>query len=398
MTQTTGADSAPAGAPTVRSVLASYGNRGPGFDTVRLLAATGVMFHHSLGIKYDIVQGDWLFKFSQGYSHLGLMSVAVFFSISGFLVTPGLLKSGNVLEYLSRRFMRIMPLLAVVVVLTALVLGPILTDLTLAEYFSSGETWAYLRNITTSLRLQLPGVTNHLGTNSINNPLWTLRYEWLCYLIVAVSSVVLILRFKLAFVALWIATLIAFPMLFGFYEADSGKLGQLGNLLYLFGYFGAGVVLCLYSDRAPWSIGWLVFAFVALLIILASGYAHIVAPAIVTYLVIGVGLIRMPWSDFLSKADLSYGVYLTHALVLTILMNIYTFASPYWLFAFCLPLSYAAALATWTFIEKPALEHKSAPADFARYLLNRIPLGSTVLSTLEPQTSVLPAAARDPKG
>lgn len=376
----------------MRATLESHGNRGPGFDTVRLIAATAVMLHHALGIEIDIVRDDVIFQFSDGYTHLGLLAVAVFFSISGFLVTPGLVKTGNVLEYLSRRFMRIMPLLFCVVVLTAFVLGPLLTSLSPGEYYTHPDTWAYLRNITTSLRLDLPGVVNHAGSSGVNGPLWTLRYEWLCYIIIALTSLAFFLRARFAFLAFWLATVIAFPMIYGFAEAEEG-IGQVGRLLYLFGYFGAGVTIFLYSDIIRWSPRWMLAASLALVTTLHFGLAHYFAPFLVSYLAIGFGLVAMPWSRMLSRADFSYGVYLTHSLVLTVLMNIYPFQSSLVLFAVCLPVSFAVAGLTWTFIEKPALTHKSLPAMLVRNLLDRVPFGSVLLTRLDPPRPSTPASS-----
>lgn len=128
------------GAVPIAEVLARYGNHGPGFDTVRLLAASAVALHHSLFIAMDPVRDDQIYRFSAGYTHLGLLSVAVFFAISGFLVTPGLLKSRSVLEFLSRRFMRIMPLLVLVVLFAAFILRPVLTTEPLTDYFANRDT------------------------------------------------------------------------------------------------------------------------------------------------------------------------------------------------------------------------------------------------------------------
>jgi len=378
---------AAAASPSIADVLAGYRNHGPGFDTVRLVAASAVVLHHSLGIAIDVVRDDPIYQFSGGYTHLGLLSVAVFFAISGFLVTPGLRKNGNILEYLSRRFMRIMPLLVLVVVFAALVLGPMLTTLSVSDYFANDKTWSYLRNITTSLQLELPGVTNHLGKSGINNPLWTLRFEWLCYLIVAVASVGLLLRNRVMFLIAWAGVVLAYPFVFSFPEAET-PIGQAGVLMYLFSYFGAGMVISLFSDRIRWSPAILACAVVALLLVLNFGAAHLLAPFFVAYIAVGFGLVRMPWSPLLAKADLSYGMYLTHALVLTLLMHVHTFENPFALFAACLPITLMVAWLTWTFVEKPALKHKSLPAKWCRSILQRVPLGSRLLVLLEPNLGV----------
>lgn len=367
---------------TVREALLRHGNRGPGFDTVRLVAASAVMLHHALNLEIDIVRDDVLFQFSGGYTHLGLLAVAVFFAISGFLVTPGILKTGNVIDYLSRRLVRIMPLLIMVVTITALVIGPILTELTLSEYFSSPTTWSYFINITTSLRLELPGVFNSDGGSEVNSPLWTLRYEWLCYFIVALSCLFLGLKKRAAFAISWAASIFLYPVFYGFTEA-SASASQLQTLLYLFGYFGAGVVICLYADVLRWSAMMMVVAGCLLLVALYLNVGYFCAPALVSYLAVAFGLMKMPWSQVLSRADLSYGVYLMHSLVLLVLLSFFSFQSALSLFLACLPISFFLAYLSWTFVEKPALAYKHLPAALTRNVIARMPFGSALLSFLQ---------------
>ena len=353
------------------SALEAVNNRGPGFDTIRLAAASVVVLHHAMAVEIDIVRDDFLYRFSEGYTQSGLMAVAVFFSISGFLVTPGLVRSRDVLGYLSRRFMRIMPLLAVVVLATALVFGPALTSLSLREYFASPQTWLYLKNVTTSLSLELPGVSNHRGSDAINSPLWTLRFEWLCYLALAALALIGALARRVLVLCIWGASQLLLFALFGAPDVTQAW-SQAETFLYLSGYFGAGVVMYTWSDRIP--LGrWLVIAAIgALIVALYAGIGVFAAPLLVTYLVIAAGLAPVPWSKTLAKADLSYGIYLTHSLVLTALLAIFPFTSGIALFASGLVISALVAFATWTFIERPGLEHKTGPAKFLRTRFGRM--------------------------
>lgn len=94
---------------------------------------------------------------------------------------------------------------------------------------------------------------------------------------------------------------------------------------------------------------------------------------------------KIPWSTFLAKGDLSYGTNLTHDLVLTVLTKIHVFVNPFALFAACLPVTLMVAWLTWTFVEKPALRQKSLPAKWARAVLQKAPLGSRLLVPLEPK-------------
>src|ERR1700730_3749205 len=121
---------------TFHGRLVSVAFRGPGFDQMRLVAATIVLLHHCRGIQYPKIQIDPLYHYSGGYMDFGRFAVVIFFAISGFLVTPGLVRSGSVLDYAVNRTARIFPGLIVNVVLTMLVLGPILTTHSLTSYFT----------------------------------------------------------------------------------------------------------------------------------------------------------------------------------------------------------------------------------------------------------------------
>lgn len=355
---------------TLAEAFAAVNNHGPGFDTLRLLAASAVMYHHASILDHDIVH-DGLFRFSQGYTQLGLFAVSIFFALSGYLVAPGLVKSGDVIGYLSRRFMRIMPLLCVVVVLCAFVVGPALTSLPLADYFASPLTWKYLKNVTTALSLGLPGIVNHAGTNDLNGPMWTLRWEWLCYFALAAASLASILRRRLVFLVIYIALQVLVLSYYGFIPADQ-PMPYAYLLLFLFGYFGAGTLMFLFRDVIPCS--GIAIAAVAVLfaIVMTTGLGYALAPICAAYLVTCFGLFRFPWSGLLAKADLSFGIYLTHSVILTILVNMHPFQSGIALFAACLPIACVVAWISWTTIERPALRHKDLPAQLARRMLQGV--------------------------
>lgn len=365
-----------ADSPTIRTAYAAFGNRGPGFDTVRLVAACAVVLHHSLKLQMDIVRDDVLFHFSHGYTQTGLLAVSVFFALSGFLVTPGLARNGNVIEYLSRRFMRIMPLLAFVVVVTALVVGPLVSALPPGEYYAQPQTWRYLQNVTTSLSLQLPGVTDYDGGDTINGPMWTLRYEWLCYFAIAAASVLAMFRHRSLFLLGWMGCLALLNFGLGSIPADQPR-GMVYMQLYLFAYFGAGVVIYLFADWLRWSKGLLVGAVVALAACYQLGLGYLFGPFLTAYIVVGIGLLRFPWARWIENSDMSYGVYLIHSVVLVVLMTVHPFESGIVLFLVCLPLTCLAAMFTWHFIERPALRHKLLPAQILRGILLRLPVRLT---------------------
>ena len=318
----------------------------------------------------DIVTDDWIYLWSGGYTHLGFFAVAIFFALSGFLVTPGLVKNGDVIEYLSRRVMRIMPLLILVVLVTAFGVGPLLTNRAIGAYFADPQTWLYLKNITTLLSLGLPGVADYDGGTSINDPLWSLHFEWLCYFVMAAASALGALRNRLAFLVLWLASIV----LVGFISSgDAASLGQsrLETLLLLFGFFGAGALLHLYAGYVPTSPFLFVAAGGGLIAALAFPITHSLVAPLTAYCIVAAGLVRFPWGGLLARADLSYGLYLMHSVVMAAVMHFAGIESWWQLFIVVWLITALCAYASWTMLEAPMLRRKSMPAQIFRALLGR---------------------------
>src|SRR5215467_3697877 len=79
------------------------------FDALRLLAAASVIFSHSFLIAEGTQNNEWLILLTGNQSIFGLAGVFVFFAISGFLVTQSFEHTGNALQFLGKRALRIFP-------------------------------------------------------------------------------------------------------------------------------------------------------------------------------------------------------------------------------------------------------------------------------------------------
>src|SRR6266436_7051048 len=101
------------------------------FDALRLLAAISVIFSHSFLIAEGTQNNEPLILLTGNQSILGLAGVFVFFAISGFLVTQSFEQTANPLNFLAKRALRIFPGLFTVTLLSAFVLGPLVTNLSL---------------------------------------------------------------------------------------------------------------------------------------------------------------------------------------------------------------------------------------------------------------------------
>jgi peptidoglycan/LPS O-acetylase OafA/YrhL len=125
----------------------------------------------------------------------------MFFALSGFLVAGSLERCRTLVGFLSMRALRILPALAMEIVLSALVLGPLVTDLPTAAYFGDPEFARYFLNIIGDIHYHLPGVfvTNPLA--SVNQQLWTIPFELECYVALAVLASLGLHRQRQTFVA-----------------------------------------------------------------------------------------------------------------------------------------------------------------------------------------------------
>jgi peptidoglycan/LPS O-acetylase OafA/YrhL len=157
------------------------------FNLIRMLAAYAVLISHSYALTAgsgDAEPG----RGSIGLS-LGAIAVHVFFLASGFLVSASLLNRRSVIEFAWARALRIVPALLVMLVLVALVLGPVYTSLPLEAYLRDGRTWEYmLRNAVPVARMafELPGVfEGNPYKTAVNGSLWTLPYEVRMYIALA---------------------------------------------------------------------------------------------------------------------------------------------------------------------------------------------------------------------
>ena len=131
--------------PNVGQVLDRNQGLGPGFDFLRLSLASGVMLWHSA--QFTIGESAYFIEPSASLNILAFMFVPIFFALSGFLVMGSLMRLRELYPFIAFRALQIFPALIVEVSLSALVLGPIVTEYALTEYFSDWKFWKYFGSL-----------------------------------------------------------------------------------------------------------------------------------------------------------------------------------------------------------------------------------------------------------
>lgn len=336
------------------------------FNLIRMLCAWGVLFAHSYilsGSTQPVIDPFYYFFNIQ----MGTFCVMIFFAISGFLIQRSILRSSSLLSYTQARVLRLIPALFIALLFTVFALGPVLTDLSIQEYFLSQETWLYLVNLNLldpSTRFSLPGVFQaNNSTDSVNGSIWTLPFETWMYVMTAVYFVMktaatkYISRYQPLISVLGI--LITSTVILGFAQhfIDSKQVVNLDILFFISTFFvGANF----YNLRRYIPLSWLLLGLaLATTPLLKESLIYILyLPMVVTYSVMVLayrlnGKVR----SYNKIGDYSYGLYIYAFPIQQSLVHFFQLDFIPLVLASTL-LTLPVAMLSWKFIESPALKYK----------------------------------------
>lgn len=340
-------------------------NQKNGFTVLRLIAALLVMVSHAYELCPPGARADPL-ALKTHLIALSTLGVDSFFVISGFLITQSLRRDPSILTYLRNRFLRICPALWVVLLLSTLVLGPMVT--LSPDYWHSKMTYDYLWTATIyGYHEFLPGVFAYNPIHNVNGSLWTIPIEVMCYGILLIVSWSGALNWRGCVALIAVLLLLHLSAIFprGEYLLRI-ELIQLNRFAILF--FGGGLLASL-GDRVAYR--WRFMALAAVLVLAGlflgqTAWQRFSAPYLLLwpYLVIALAF-KLDRCDRLNHFDISYGVYLYSFIVQQCLVQLFAqnpHFGPRSLMLASLPITLFCAILSWQWVEKPALRLKSRRA------------------------------------
>ncbi|MCS3842097.1 acyltransferase [Microbacterium sp. AK031] len=298
--------------------------------------------------------------------NLGGWAVAGFFVISGFLITRSRLRT-QAGDYLLHRVVRIFPAFLVCLIVTAFVFGPI------AALLEHGTLSGYATSAVTPLQFVWSNITLYMNEYTIgstlsdvpypgvwNGSLWTLFYEFLCYIVVWVLGSLAWFRRNeilalIAFVIVTVAHALSSVVV------AAGLDGSFLLFLKLAPFFLGGAVAYYFIERhgikTVLGISSLIVAL--LMILVLPGWGGQVSSPFLAYGLLWLSsVVRQP--SWIATNDVSYGFYIYAWPVqqLLALVGVGVGAGVLGLIVYDLVailITFSLAWVSWVVIERPAM-------------------------------------------
>jgi peptidoglycan/LPS O-acetylase OafA/YrhL len=320
--------------------------RANSLNAIRLVLAATVIVSHSWPI------GQYGRTPSHGGFAPGGWAVDAFFVLSGYLITGSRLNN-TLLSYLKRRVLRIYPgfvvcLLSVVIIFAPI--GYIHDHHSLHGYVSTPHTPVSYVLSNLGLRMHVTSVADTPGGNGAwAGTLWTLFYEFFCYLIVGLLASWIAFRRQPALAIFALAAVTAVSI----QNAHVNHVGIHANMVRLLPFFLAGTVIYQLREWIPctWWLAGLCTG--ALVVLPLAGIRFVVLCALpLTYVLLYLGAV-VPIAIG-RRNDISYGIYM-YGYPVEQLVRYFTFGSQAVFILVSILGTVPLAAASWFFVERPAM-------------------------------------------
>jgi peptidoglycan/LPS O-acetylase OafA/YrhL len=365
--------------PIVRRVAwllrpVEFNPRKNSLNFIRLILAASVIVAHAY------ILGGYSPEPVFGVTTIGGWAVTGFFCASGYLIMSSRLHN-NLTKYLGKRIARILPAYIVCILLIVFLFAP------LAQLINTGSLHGYMSTAPTPMDFLFKNLNlgmwvgqwqigdtlaNTPMSGTWNGPIYTLFYEFSCYLIVGVLAILAVFRRPKAIGALWLILSLAslqIDRIVGWTTFDPFTGHSVFVLMLRFvPLFLGGALVYLLKDSLLKKLkfsGVLLSAMVIVFVIQTPGFAEysigILAPFI-TYILLWAATIFPlgKLGGLTSRHDISYGIYIygwvIQQIIMVFVVNGLVDKPPMWLYIIMSFIGTAVfAALSWKYIEKPIL-------------------------------------------
>jgi peptidoglycan/LPS O-acetylase OafA/YrhL len=326
-------------------------------DVLRVIFALMVLYSHAFELRTVDLHHE-IFEDIDMHLTWGMVGVDGFFLLSGCLIVESWRRTPNLLEFLRKRVLRIVPGYLVAVLLSVVIIGliaPVGPDF--FHHFGPHFPISVLTLYAPLAPDVFPGLSNH----SVNGSLWTITYEFRCYLLVALMGVTALLRRRIAWLLLTI-----FLFVVSVSPALAARLTWTGRLLItgdpkfyyrLVPIFLIGGCFALFRKEIPFRPWLATFSFGLMLVTARFGEPFFAL--FFGYVLFYLASLRLPvFQSARQMPDISYGLYLYGWPVECSVMY-FMHTPPLVTFAVAALLSAIFGWLSWHFVERPFLKLKT---------------------------------------
>lgn len=310
------------------------------------------------------------------YGYFLRLAVPCFFVISGYLIISSAMKN-DVKSYFKKRFARIYPAFLCSIIITIIIFAPITFSLNNGGNF---DIVSYLKdsNLLKFFIYSLPFGFQNLGTTLMNTPAttwngsaWTLKYEFGCYIAIAIIILILkklkILKENYVKIIFGLCLLLTTLSILDF--AINGKFNDNHFYSHLYTYaiyflslFLGGSTIYLISENLQTS--WKVLSILLIFCIIIMRFTpYFIAMEIcaipMSYILLFIS-VKLKSPKWIQENDISCGIYIYAwpiQVVVACFWNINSF--PHNIISYtvvCIILTVILATLSWFLIEKPILD------------------------------------------
>jgi len=343
---------------------ATTDRRANNLDFIRIILASLVILSHSTQLIDGNSSREPLARITPDAISLGFMAVNGFFLISGFLIVQSWLLTGDLFKYLLKRILRIYPGF-IAASLVSIAIAGAFGAAHAASYWGAMDghyLWFCFKRLAALRVPSTPPTFVGLPYPAVNGAIWTVRYEFCCYLMVAALGLFGVCKRRSLVLALAIGSYLAYVAqangLLTLGGADLPVLGVISNWPRFASYFLGGMCFYLFRDKLrldgkiALGCGLAVAAGCAW-----RGFSSVVLPVFGAYLLFYFAFLRAGrLHDFGKRGDYSYGIFCYGWPVQNcVLWAFHGKLDPIVFFFISFPVALLLAFCSWHIIEKPSL-------------------------------------------
>lgn len=331
-------------------------------DLMRICLATCVLLSHAVEITDGNRSREILCRLTHSNMTFGKLGVDGFFILSGYLIVQSWQRTPKVFNFLRNRVLRIVPGYLVAALLSTLVVGLLAPGV--PHFFRQLSAHFYKGMLLLAPPLT-PPVFPGLKYNQVNESMWTISYEFRCYLYVMICGLLGVLRrpfvvalctcaFLVAMVIPWLPAHLPWPNSFLL------LFGDCDSFLRFTAIYGVGACYALFRGKIPFRYEFALAATALLLMVrlVNPAYTELVIVLAGAYLIFYLSQLQMDSLSWMKKVpDISYGIYL-YGWPVEGLWIWYRHGSPWVTFFVSTVMCVALGSLSWHLVEKPMLSLK----------------------------------------